>query len=670
MSEPTALKEQYLGLLVGSFRITRFIAVGGMGAVFLAEHSDGVLRAAIKVLPQSPSAVDSVPVERFRQEARLLSGLSHPGLVALHDYGALADGSLFLRMEYLEGLPLPALLAQHEGALPLPLALTVARQVASALVYTHSANILHRDLKPSNLFVIEDREVPGGVRVKLLDFGIATRARHSDQEGTPHTLTGTGQSIGTPRYMSPEQCEAIGDVDAQSDVYSLGLLLFELLTGQSPFHPEPREALGWQLAHVQKRPRSLDSLLQGAPSALSPLIARMLDKLAAQRPSMSEVEAALVALQAGPLLPRPAQPRPRLPSIAKRRSSLGLALLASLGTVGLISIGALTWVKRLGPRQRTQQLATLTASAPTGMVVIPGGTFVMGSSSAQVEAALASCQRQGEVCEREELEREKPQRTVTVSDFYLDKFEVTNAGYAKFLSSPVLQPWIEQERLVKTGDVLLLDLEPTASHIQYREGKFTAQPGFEELPVVQVTWEGAQAYCQFLGKRLPREAEWELAARSGRRKPPFVEDNVPLSDWPWSPTEHGELPRCDGVIMARGPGQRCAATSASVLVPVSIPALGPQRVGASMQDRSPLGVFDLAGNVREWVEDEFIVPYPNCGTCLDPVESKSRTGQVMWRVVRGGNYQQSPSALKSTHRSRMPAQRVATGLGFRCASYP
>lgn len=665
MTEPI-WKQTYCGMEVGSFRVVKLIGQGGMGIVFLAEHKNVELRTAIKFL-RDPKA-DQAAVARFVREAKVLSRLDHPSLVRLHDCGALPDGTLYLQMEYLGGQPLSDYVQAQGGMLPLAKVLLFGRQLASALACVHQEQIVHRDLKPSNLYVVPDREVPDGQRVKILDFGIAKLLSSVNSHLGMASVgpTETGQLFGTPRYMSPEQCEGTSELDDRSDVYSLGLILFELLTGKSPY-PEPRDLTGWLYAHVQKRACGLQQATNGyVPKALDTLLEQMLSKLAVQRPRMTEVESQLSALLAG------AAPLAMVPAPGRRTSLvLAAAVIALLGIVSLVMrterlSSLFSWLRAKLERQPTDRwisLSRLQSQAPSGMVVIPAGRFAMGSTELEIEEAFQDCQNSRKDCVREEYERERPQHVVSVSDFYLDQYEVTNAEYAAFLNRPLRPTYVEGDRLVKLDGVLLLDLYPKASGITYQDGIFSAHLTAKRKPVVQVTWHGAQEYCKEKGKRLPTEAEWELAARSGERQSPYPWTGWSRSTWPWG----NEPARCDGVIANRAMNKSCHG------LPISTNMLliaGPEDVGTALQDRTPQGVYDLAGNVREWVADEFRIPYADCGACLNPIVGTTEASGPKLRVVRGGNFQQERTATRSAGRSRWRETYIATGIGFRCAANP
>jgi serine/threonine-protein kinase len=203
---------------IGQYQIVRKIGEGGMGAVYLAQHALLGRSAAIKVLLPALSSQREV-VERFFNEARATTTVSDPGIVSVFDFGYHTDGSAYIVMELLEGESLETRV--HRGPLPVVDALKITRQVAGSLAAAHACGIVHRDLKPENLMLVRDPEAQGGERPKILDFGIAKLT--SDAPDRSRTRTGT--LLGTPIYMSPEQCRGSGLVDHRSDIYSLGCVV-------------------------------------------------------------------------------------------------------------------------------------------------------------------------------------------------------------------------------------------------------------------------------------------------------------------------------------------------------------------------------------------------------------------------------------------------------------
>jgi serine/threonine protein kinase len=252
-----------LGVVIGNYQIIRKLGEGGMGAVYLGQHQLLGRRAAIKVLLPELSARPDI-VNRFFNEARAVTSISDPGIVQVFDFGYHTDGSAFIVMEYLEGEPLDRRLARL-GKLPAYDALLLCRQIASSLAAAHAQNIIHRDLKPENIYLVHDGEVTSGERSKILDFGIAKLS-----DDNPGKLkTSTGALMGTPIYMSPEQCRGLATLDHRSDIYSLGCVLFHLLTGQPPFEGE---GMGDIIAAHIREPAP-------APSSRAPEIAPGIDAL-------------------------------------------------------------------------------------------------------------------------------------------------------------------------------------------------------------------------------------------------------------------------------------------------------------------------------------------------------------------------------------------------------
>ncbi len=385
---------------VGPYQIVRQLGAGGMGLVYEGVHESIARRVAIKIL-LAEFAKNPEITTRFFNEARAVNLIDHPSIVQVSDFGRLPDGTAYIVMELLKGESLAARLKQQGGRLPTDRAIQIVYQTADALAAAHARGIVHRDIKPSNIMLVGDPVAAGGERAKLLDFGIAKLS--SDAPGElPKTQTGA--MMGTPQYMSPEQCRGSGTVDAQSDVYSLGVMFFQLLCGRPPFVAEGTgELIGM---HLYEAPPSLTSLAPEVPEGIADLVHRMLIKDRSTRPRMQEVVAALQTqlsapspslLRGAPAAPAPATmplrslPAPDLATLTRspaeatsgvnatqRRDRLRVAGAATLGVL-LLGLSYLTLARRsptvaagetpggpAAPKElHTEQPAPDTARAPS-----------------------------------------------------------------------------------------------------------------------------------------------------------------------------------------------------------------------------------------------------------------------------------------------------------------
>ncbi|MBZ0117745.1 MAG: serine/threonine protein kinase, partial [Sandaracinaceae bacterium] len=297
-------------VLDARYRLVAFIGEGAMGKVYKAERADGTGLVAVKILNEDCS-IDPALRERFEREARALFGLSHPHILDVQDYGVLDGRQPYLVMELLEGQNLEAMI--ESGNLDPQLALRLARQFLEGLAFAHSQGVLHRDLKTENLFVV--RRPDGVPHVKLLDFGLV-KFVDDERWGEGKKLTVAGSVMGSPAYMSPEQGTG-GQMDARSDVYSAGVVLYEVLTGAWPFIGESRMDMLKQHLLTPVPP-----LRAGRPELRArPELDALITKAMAKEPGdrFSDAQAMLAAFDSipgpvaslgAPVAPPPARPFP------------------------------------------------------------------------------------------------------------------------------------------------------------------------------------------------------------------------------------------------------------------------------------------------------------------------------------------------------------------------
>jgi serine/threonine protein kinase len=278
-------------MIADKYRLDRLLGRGGMGAVYEGTHVDLERPVAIKLLLPDFTA-DVEALERFRREARAAARLNHPNVADTYDYGSLPEGGAYIVMELIAGETLRERL-DAAGQLPFGEAIQIARQVTSGVEAAHRSGITHRDLKPSNIILTRDHD--GRMLAKVVDFSVAKL-----KEGTTSgaALTATGSLIGTPRYMAPEQC-ADNKTDARSDIYSLGVILYEMLAGRAPFEGPTTTAIA--IKHIQEPPPPVEKFRPDTPEALRSLIEQSLAKSPSGRPQTAQEFAAKLDAAAGEL---------------------------------------------------------------------------------------------------------------------------------------------------------------------------------------------------------------------------------------------------------------------------------------------------------------------------------------------------------------------------------
>ena len=255
--------------LAGRYLVESPIGVGGMAVVYRARHTLVDRPVAVKIMSQQMARDQSLR-ERFRREAKNAAALAHPNIIEIYDYGETESGAPFMVMELLDGMPLSHLIGM--GPMSPGRVATLGLQMSKGLARAHDFDVIHRDLKPENIFIVNGG--PGREIVKLLDFGIA-RSMHDSR------LTNAGEIFGTPQYMAPERITSI-DAGPTADLYALGIILFEMLTGRLPFIAE--EITGYFIKHMQEAPPKPSELVPQCPRRLEELLLRMMAKTPEQRP--------------------------------------------------------------------------------------------------------------------------------------------------------------------------------------------------------------------------------------------------------------------------------------------------------------------------------------------------------------------------------------------------
>jgi len=378
-------------LVLGRYRLLAEIGSGGMGVVYRAEQRIGRFTRTVAVKLLHSDLVNAPSVRaRFARECEVVAELSHPNTVTFYDYGTTEDGSIAIVMEYVEGETLAKRL--ERGPLAPREALRIARAIAGSLSEAHALGIVHRDLKPDNVLLYPRPGEPDGV--KVLDFGVAKRLP-TQHTPTPYAISFHGEVLGTPAYMSPEQITG-GAVDARSDVYAMGVLLYEMVSGGLPFEPGSN-LLEWADQHLNEPPTPLDVYVAGLDPSLSATILGCLSKRADDRPADAGVLLSMLSTKAPsvaherPTLPPPAptersgittmdtvydddEPLPRLPAAGRNRALSRFASLvagAAIATAALVFAGVLPTPSVLADPAPSAALAKeIVEEAPTEYVAV------------------------------------------------------------------------------------------------------------------------------------------------------------------------------------------------------------------------------------------------------------------------------------------------------------
>lgn len=582
-------KETWIGQIIGGrYQVESLLGRGGMSSVYKGFDPNLQRPVAIKLIHRHLSE-RAEWVKRFEQEASAVAQLRHPNIIQVYDFNKTGS-TYYMVMEYVAGQTLDKKLAALNSAkirLPLHSVLNIMVTLCDAVGYAHDQQIIHRDLKPSNI-VMNLLDQP-----MLMDFGIAKMV-DSDM-----VQTATGTTMGTAAYMAPEQVTG-QEVDHRADLYALGVILYELLNGTPPY--QGKSPLTVMMKHVNEDLPDIRLRHSGLPETIVAILEKALQKnpddrfqsaaemavvlrmlagstgfgftgygtapgMSSPLPSMSQTNlrpptqlqtpppATQQAFDDKTAVQREIEPPPPVTKQPTAKRSIPVLPLAIGGGVVVLVLLAYFLIPRLF--QPTPPA--------TGMAHIPGGSYTVGSGNGGSQSA--------------------PSQTVDLDEFWLDRYEITNAQYATFVAetgSPAPANW-------PSGGVPL---------------------GQDNNPVQGTTWEMAADYCDWADKRLPTEAEWEIAARGSQ-------------GWlyPWG-------------------------NNATV---VQLTSTSSYPVGGVPANRSSFDVYDMAGNVWEWVND----PY-------GPVGNSER-------VLRGGAYDfQKNMTYRLVGNPNVPTMFATAG--FRCAA--
>jgi serine/threonine-protein kinase len=537
---------EWIGKTIGRVRIEKYLARGGMAEVYLGSHLTLERLVAVKVLH---SYIEEEPelLNRFQREARVVAGLRHPNIVQIFDFDTV-EGHPYIVMEYLSGPTLAAYLRnlhQKNERIPTHQVARLLKGLTSALDYAHELGVIHRDIKPGNVMlhrksadVPVDAPLTRDIDAILTDFGLV-RITHSTE------MTASGKISGTPAYMAPEQ--ARGDkTDHRTDIYSLGVVLYEMMAGRVPFDSDSTLSVIYK--HINEPPPHIPGI--------SPAVQNVLDRALAKDPNaryqssrdmavdfylaIGMTAQAETVYESAPKFPETvAPPPPPLPKPKPTRSKAWLGA-GIFSFVCLLALAAGAFIFRsaiLGnPATPTAAVgntqvipsveiptSTETSQGPSGenMVKIPAGGYEIGKNPAD--------------------DFHISPQSVQLAEFWIDQYQVTNSLYQQYMD--------------ETG-----------------AGAPEIWPGEDNHPVRGVTWDQASAYCSWAKKRLPNEAEWEAAGRGPGAAPQ-------LYPWGTDPTAGGST--------------------------LNLPDQDTYAVGSLSFNQSLPGVFDLVGNVWEWTGEPY-----------------------------------------------------------------
>jgi formylglycine-generating enzyme required for sulfatase activity len=567
------LAPEEIAPLFPHYEILRILGRGGMGAVYLASQKSLNRLVAIKVLPYDLDGSDGGFAVRFKNEAQAMAQLSHPGIVAVFDFGETTNGLLYIVMEYVEGTDVQLMLASH-GRLHSARAMAITAHVCDALYYAHQRGIIHRDIKPSNIMVSND-----GV-VKVADFGLAKMSRGGQTSG----LTQSGAPMGTPHFMAPEALTLGGAVDRRADIYAVGVMLYQMLTGKLPqglFELPSLQVPGLDPRYDNIVAKALredrDVRYQDAAE-----LRHDLDAILTQPVVKAEVEqvSATPKVQARPQRHAAQTYRPRQRDVSRpvrtRKTSLGEALIWA-AVVVVLAVGGILWVTNGLPRPAQLQ-ARVDTPAPVKLTPPPASGTKAGTASAAAKGDFTNTLGMKFV-------------TVPGTEVLMCIHETRRQDYAAYAwqNSGVDDAWKHQT--LKGSPVGYMD----------------------DHPVVSVNWDDAQKFCMWLSRkesktyRLPTDREWSQAVGIGRDESwtkgttPEMLDCKLTTAFPWGGAFPPKTEDRAGNYGDTTTKEKLSAMSWIEGYTDGYPTTAP----VMSFKPNPYGFHDLGGNVSEWVEDRW-----------------------------------------------------------------
>ena len=600
----------------GHYDVEKVLGHGGFGSVYLARDTKLGRQVVLKVL-HPHLAADQGMVKRFMGEARAMALLDHPNIVTIYSIEQNGDQP-YIVMEFVSGSTLGA--HAHQKVFSVQEALPILQQIGAALDAAHAQGMIHRDIKPGNVLITHTG------MVKLTDFGIVKMLK-----ATEKSLTPTMATVGTVLYMSPEQADINrqNEIGPASDLYALGIITYQMLSGRVPFWSQNTDVI---LAAHRTAPLP-DPKAFGAN--VSPPLVAVLQKALAKKPSdrYPTAGALITALKQAAYSEAPTRiinptasfsisaeelkkhipPPPRQaqkPSVFTRYRPLLIGVLLLIATVAVGSFLYEVWPRRL------TQIASIVGTQATAVgtdnmvqVYVPAGKFLMGSTPGESSA-----------------DHEEPQRTVYLDAFWIDQTEVTNGMYEECASAGQCRP-------------------PEVDG-SWSQESYYGNETYSNYPVVGVSWEDANAYCAWTGRRLPNEAEWEKAARGtdGRKYP-----------WGNEAPADNRANLCD---------QNCSFDWKDKSLDDGHAYTAP--VGSYAEGASPYEVFDMGGNVSEWVNDWYDPAYYINGETRNPTGPNNGS----FRILRGGSWNNVPNHIRTAIRIPTAPSVRLNDFGFRCAQTP